>query len=95
MKKSTYEKINRAAKWTERYEPNWYLGWGIGTTITLLFWGTFWGWPFMYFVLAGMSHDRNTAKRYAEQWEANSSAWENLYQSASDRADYWESRNGR
>lgn len=92
MKQSTYEKINRAAKWTERYEPNWYLGWAIGTLVTCVFWGTFWGWPLVYFALAAMSHDRNAAKHTAKQWEFNANAWENLYKSAAYRAAFWQEK---
>ncbi len=70
MKQSTYEKISRAAAWTRRIEPEWYVGWAvfcfllgaIGSNWSAVIIGV------MYLFLANVAQQRNEAERQRDAW---------------------------
>lgn len=94
MKQSTYEKISKAAAFTRRYEPQWYLGWAGGCAIAGIIAGTMSAVAIgvMYLFMASLAKQRNDAERHAEQWESIANAWENLYESARGRAAFWQEK---
>jgi len=97
MKQSTYEKISRAAAWTRRIEPTWYVGWAvfcfllgaIGSNWNAVIIGV------MYQCLANVAQQRNEAATIAlewvnraERWEALAMKWRALYEAEMDEHEH-------
>ena len=77
MKQSTYEKISRAAAWTRRIEPKWYIGWAVFCLALAVFTGS---WltvtiGVLYLFMADLARERNKTERRLTEWRDLAIGW--------------------